>query len=677
MASVLAGRLRAFFLPERGVVHAAPYAVVAAGGIALGIVIVLTGPFQRLEWAVYDAFMRRATRAADPASGVVVVAIDELSFAEIGMPWPWPRALHAQLVESIAAQRPASIAFDVIFDVPGAVPEGDTAFAAALRGAGNVVLGADRAPIEERNYSVIQWADPLPLLAEAAAAVGVVTIPFDPDGALRRAVFAVEGRPTLTAAALARAGVGSPMDPERERLFRFNGKPRIGIPTVSYYQALDAERLLPRGFFNGKHVFIGRSLRAPAADQADYFRTPAAPQMAGVEVHATITDAVLRGRFVSDPFGERAALILACGAFAMFLAAAAFAFPPGVAALCATGASLLLLGGAYAAFSLGGVRVPVVGPILTGLAAYAAGAAYRFTLTNRERRLIKRAFKNFVAPAIVDQMLNDPSRLKLGGEEYDVTVLFSDLEAFTQLSERLTPSQLTAHLTGYFREMIDRLLLEGATLDKLIGDAIMVYFGCPVPHPDHPAQACRGALAMQRRMVDINAQWSNEGLPPLRTRIGINTGRVVAGNMGTDTIFNYTVLGDTVNLASRLEGVNKEYTTLIIVGEDTWARVSDRFEGRELDWIRVKGKQEPVAIYELVCESGALDPARRELHSRFAAGLTAYRAGRWMDAIAHLDAALAIDPTDGPSLTFKDRCARFAASGPPDSWDGVYVMTTK
>ena len=674
MASVLAGRLRAFFLPERGVVHVAPYIVVAAGGIALGIVIVLTGPFQRLEWAVYDAFMRLSARSAEPAPDVVVVGIDDPSLAEIGLTWPWPRALHAQLVDAIAAQRPASIAFDMIFDSPGASEDGNAAFAEALRRAGKVILGNDLAPTTDRGYSIVQWVDPLPQLGEAASGLGVVRIPIDPDGVLRRASLAIEGRRSLAAASVGRTAAA---DDEESQLFRYNGRTRHGIRTASYYQALDAARSLPPDFFTGKHVFVGVAVSAAVDLQVDSFRTPVDLQMPGVEVHATIADAILRHRFLRDPVDSVGRVTMLCVLLATIAAAVTYRLQPGLASTAAVGACALVLAIGYVAFDYGDTRLPVVAPIVAIGASYAAGAAYRFMLTNRERRLIKRAFKNFVAPAIVDRMLNDPSRLKLGGEDYEVTVLFSDLESFTSLSERLTPSQLTTHLTGYFREMIDRLLAEGATLDKLIGDAIMVYFGCPVPQADHPAQACRGALAMQRRMTDINAQWKSEGLPTLRTRIGINTGRVVAGNMGTDTIFNYTVLGDTVNLASRLEGVNKEYSTLIIVGEDTWARVSDRFEARELDWIRVKGKQEPVAIYELVCEAGALEPARRELHSRFAAGLTAYRAGRWADATAHLDAALAIDPSDGPSLVFKDRCARFTVTGPPDAWDGVYVMTTK
>lgn len=290
--------------------------------------------------------------------------------------------------------------------------------------------------------------------------------------------------------------------------------------------------------------------------------------------------------------------------------------------------------------------------------------------------MIKRAFQHYVAPAIVEQMLNDPSRLKLGGEEYEVTVLFSDLEGFTTLSELLTPAELSTHLGGYFKEMLDELLAERGTLDKLIGDAIMVYFGCPIADERHAVQACRGALAMQRRMIDLNARWGAQNLPRLRTRIGINTGRAVAGNMGTDTIFNYTILGDCVNLASRLEGVNKEYGTLTIVGEDTWSRVRDAFEARELDWIRVKGKRRPVAIYELAAETGALDQARRDVFGRFAEGLALYREGRWREAAAAVQGALALDGADGPSLTIASRCAYYLEH-PPDAWEGVHVMKTK
>ena len=673
---VNAARLRAFFLPERGALLPRPYMVVAIAGVALGTLLAITPAAQGVEWSVYDLYSLRQVRGADPAPGIVVVAIDEPSFTEIGLPWPWPRSLHATLVEKLAAAGAKTIAFDVLFDAAARDADDDQQFAAALRQAGNVILATDQAAIADRAYSLTQWTDPTQVLSEAAAALGAVRIPFDPDGVLRRAALSIDGRPTLAMTIAARDGVGVPAGAEMPRLFRFDGEPRRGIVTVSYYQALDAEHLLPADLFRNQRVLVGRSLAAtPIDQQADFFRTPVAVTMAGVEVHATIVDALLRNRFIRDPFAARPAVVALCVAVGLVMAAVFFRLGPTMAILTTLSSIAVLFAAGYLARGQG-LRVPVVAPSLSIAMVYAVTAAYRYGLTAHERRLIKRAFQHYVAPAIVEKMLNDPSRLKLGGEEYEVTVLFSDLEGFTTMSERLTPHELSAHLSGYFKSMLDVLIAEHGTLDKLIGDAIMMYFGCPVPEPGHAAQACRGALAMQRRMQDLNARWAAEGMPQLRTRVGINTGRAVAGNMGTDTIFNYTILGDCVNLASRLEGTNKEYGTLIILGEDTWQQVRDEFETRELDWIRVKGKHQPVAIYELVAEAGQIDERRRSLFARFAEGLGHYRAGDWSEAARAFDAALDIDPDDGPSRTFQARC-RYYFAHVPEAWDGVHVMHSK
>jgi adenylate cyclase len=544
--------------------------------------------------------------------------------------------------------------------------------------AGNVVLATDQAVIDDRAYALTQWTDPIPLLADAAAGLGVVRIPYDPDGVLRRTWLTLEGRKSLALAVASREpGFRDPGDGlDRPRLFRFNGDPRRGILTVSYYQALDAPALLPPDIFKDKHVLVGRSLAATTIDeQVDHFTTPVAPRMAGVEVHATIVDALLRRRFIGDPFGAGtalAALSLAAGAL---VALALFRLTPVAGLIAVVGVVGLLVGVGYASL-LREVRFPVVTPALAVIGGYAVTAAYRFSLVSRERRMIKRAFQHYVAPAIVEQMLEDPSKLTLGGTEYEVSVLFSDLEGFTGLAERLGPGELSAHLGEYFKAMLDVLLPERGTLDKLIGDAIMMYFGCPIADDRHALQACRGALAMQQQMAALNARWAAQGLAPLRTRIGINTGRAIAGNMGTDTIFNYTILGDTVNLASRLEGVNKEYGTLTIIGEDTWTRVRDVFETRELDWIRVKGRTEPVSIYELAAETGALPEGRRDVFRQFAEGLALYRDARWQPALDAFQRALAIDPRDGPSRVLAARAAEYLQR-PPGVWDGVYVMTTK
>ena len=664
-----------FLFPERGVLLRRPYAVMAAAGIALGVTLAMSSIGQRLEWAHYDQSLRRlAAYDVAPAPDIVVVAIDDPSFSEVALPWPWPRSLHAALVDQLVEGGARTIAFDVVFDTPSTA-EADEALATAIARAGNVILAADRAVIEDRAYAVEQWIEPHPRFAADAAAVGITRIPRDDDFVLRRALLQHEGRPSLALAVASQVpGFALPtgVDPMTPHLFRFNGPSRRGITTVSYYQALDAARLLPPGIFKNKHVLIGLALGAAARDTPDQFPTPVAAAMPGVEIHATIIDALLRRRFVGEPFGSQPRVASLCIAIALPLTALLFVSSPIAGAAVIVGVSVAVLVTGYAALA-GGRYLPAVAPIVTIAFAYAWTAGYRFALVTRERRMIRRAFQHYVAPAIVDKMLNDPAQLKLGGEQYEVSVLFSDLEGFTTFAERASPPQLSAHLSQYFQEMLDVMLPHHGTLDKLIGDSIMMYFGCPLPDPDHAVNACRAALAMQQRTAVLNDRWSQHGLPTLRTRVGINTGDVVAGNMGTTGIFNFTVIGDAVNLASRLEGANKEYGTLIIVGEDTWRRVDDSFEGRELDAVRVKGKSQAVAIYELAAAHGQLDPRRRAVFAEFAEGLALYRAGQWNKAAARFARALELDATDGPSRTFAARCAVLLRQ-PPAEWDPIYTI---
>jgi adenylate cyclase len=669
--------LRRFFLPDRAVLHWRPYVVVAAGALILGMSAGALSLTQRLEWALYDRMMTAATRNPAQPSDIVIVAIDEPSFSELGMQWPWPRRIHAALVAALARGGARTIAMDLLFDEPS-TDEDDTALAAAIREAGNVVLASDRALTTDRAYQIEQWMEPLPIFASAAAAVAAVSVERDPDGVIRRLPSAIDGRPMLGVAAAQRSGgfvAGPAMG--RSQLIHFLGASRQGIVTVSYYQALQAG-LLPAGFFRDKIVLVGRSLSAAAAiDQPDHFRTPVAVLMPGVEVHASQVDTVLRRRAVREPFegiGGSVALSLGVGILA---AVVFFRVAPHNGLLALAGACVALVVAAYLALAYGSTRVPVIWPGLTATLVFGTTAAYRFALGQQERRLIRRAFQHYVAPAIVKQMLDDPSRLQLGGEAHDLTVIFTDLEGFTTIAERLTPEALRATLSVYFKAMMTVLLAERATLDKFIGDAIMAYFGCPIPDAAHPHQACRAALAMQRRLDLLDEEWRRAGTPALHMRIGVNTGVAVAGNMGTDEIFNYTIVGDCVNLASRLEGVNKAYGTRTILGADTWNRVRGQFEVRELDWIRVKGKATPVAIYELLSEEGQLPADDRAVRDWFAAGLAAYRDRRWSDADTAFRQALAVRPEDGPSRVFVARCARYGESPPGEDWDGVYEMQTK
>jgi adenylate cyclase len=673
-------RVEQFFLPASGALKVLPWGVAAAAGGALGVVLSLTDTAQRLEWATYDRLMRSVTSSNASAPGVVLVAVDEPSATELGRPWPWPRAWHAQLVDQLKRGGARAIILDIVFEGPGADPDGDAAFVRAVAEAGSVVLGSDLVETGDRAYDLAQWVEPFPELGAAAAAVAAARVTPDPDGVVRRVALATEGRLGLGAAGAQAAGSTLPPDLGRQRLIGYNGAPRLGIRTVSYYQALEADALLPRGTFDGKVVFVGRALSIAPADRdvPDHYPTPVGLRTPGVEIHASVFDTIVRGREVRDPAGDPRALTIALLVVALAGGLAFKALSPAVGLAMVTVAGITLLASAWWAFTwTPALRLPVIAPVLTLATTYATTSAYRYAVGARERRTIRRAFQHYVSPAVVDLLLRDPARLKLGGEDCVVTVLFTDLEGFTAFSEHLGPEQVRARLSEHFTAMVDALLDERATLDKFIGDSVMAYFGAPLPDLGHVGHACRAALAMQARMAALNATWSAGGVPQVRMRVGLNTGPVVAGNMGTATVFNYTVIGDTVNLASRLEGVNKAYGTGIIVGERTRAEAGDDFVFRELDAIRVQGRAQPVSIHELVGLAGEVSPDRSLVLEWYRQGLSHYRAQEWEAARQAFTSALGIDTKDSPSTVMLKRATECAADPPGEGWDGVYGMKSK
>lgn len=662
----------------------ARFAALIAVAAAIGTALALSDQAQRLDWAIDDRFVRAAAREAAPPDDVVIVAIDEPSFSEFQRPWPWPRRMHGALIDALTRGGARTIVFDVVFDVPAGDPEDDRLFVEAVQRAGNVILAADVSETSDSQYAVVQWAEPFDALAQASVGTGAVKLPLDPDGVVRRSGLMVEGRPGLAFAAAQRITTPRPAVNRTHaaaRLIGFRGPPRRGIRTVSYYQALEAERLLPADIFRDKTVFVGRSLQATvASDQADYFPTPLG-LMAGVEIHASLFDTLVTGSAPADPFASRAALLLLCAGLAVLTGWLCYKASPSIAGSTIAGVAIAAFGGAYALRAHDLLRLPIVSPLAVCATIFVVSTAYRYTLGMRERRMITQAFEHYVAPAIVKQMLENPSKLSLNGEEYDTTIIFTDLEGFSALAERVAPGEVRAHLSRYLTAMTDCLLAEHGTLDRFIGDAILAYFGCPLRDTSHPAQACRAALVMQRRMRELNAEWETAGLPRLRMRMGLNTGRVVAGNMGTDTVFHYTIIGDAVNLASRLESVNKIYGTDMLAGEETRRLAGDGFVWREIDRVKVKGRATAATIYTLIGQVGdARDPdSARLIGEHYAAGLASYREREWTRASNYFRSALAIDATDGPSRTMLARCELYAASPTPpaETWDGVFELTEK
>jgi adenylate cyclase len=283
-----------------------------------------------------------------------------------------------------------------------------------------------------------------------------------------------------------------------------------------------------------------------------------------------------------------------------------------------------------------------------------------------------------VASEVVEAIVKDPGSLQLGGEEKELTVLFSDLQGFTSYSERYTPQQMIELLSEYYARMTERVFACGGTLKEYVGDEMMAIFGAPIEQPDHAARACAAALEMQAHRIAMTREWASMGRPPLFARTGVNSGRMLVGNLGSKYRFSYGVLGDNVNLGSRLEGLNKEYSTEILIGEGTAALLGDAFLLREVDQVRVVGKQKPVRIYELVGHAdGKLHPAELAALREYRDALEAYRGQRWQDALGLFASVLEKRKNDGPSRVMIERCRSYLAAPPAEDWDGVFTATRK
>lgn len=288
-----------------------------------------------------------------------------------------------------------------------------------------------------------------------------------------------------------------------------------------------------------------------------------------------------------------------------------------------------------------------------------------------------RSFGKYVPTALVRELITTGQEAKLGGQEAELTVFFSDIADFTRISEQLRPAELVAHVGDYLGEMSELVLANQGTVDKYIGDAVMAFWGAPTPVANHPLQACRTALACQQRLAELRIKWLAEGKPDLFTRIGLHTGEMIVGNMGSHNRLNYTVIGDAVNLASRLEGLNKYYGTAILISQVTWLRVQDQLLARPVDCVAVKGKRQGLVIYELLADRAAATPQQVALAESAEAAMTAYLARNFTKAEQAFAQVLAQQPGDLAAQTLQKRCAAFVQTPPPADWDGSYQMVSK
>jgi len=319
----------------------------------------------------------------------------------------------------------------------------------------------------------------------------------------------------------------------------------------------------------------------------------------------------------------------------------------------------------------------LVYPLLTIILAYVSITAYKYLAEAKQKKFIRNAFSTYLAPAVVKQLLDSPGNLNLGGEERVITAFFSDVQGFTSISEKLTPGELVELLNEFLTEMTDIILAYEGTVDKFEGDAIIAFFGAPNPIANHAETACMTCMDMQKRLEELRERWRSQQRPELKMRIGMCTGPAVVGNMGSKSRMDYTMMGDTVNTAARLEGVNKVYGTYTMVSGSTYQEAKEKILGREIDAVNVVGKGEPVTIYELLCYRDHADQQTIKINDLYTQGLYAYRNREWTTAMKYFQQVLTLVPEDGPSRTLYLRCKRYQETPPDENWNGAYTMGSK
>jgi adenylate cyclase len=555
---------------------------------------------------------------------IVIVSVDDDSLAEINRQWPWPRSYHATVIEQIAKGNPLAIGVDILFPEASQDRE-DRLLAKAVTGAKRVVLGSTlRTIATQTTVGVTQQRElvepPIPTIRAGAAGIGFVDLDRGKDAVVRSGALVRRhagqihtGFAKVLFDLVARdLGVDGSRAAHRGRvLINFRG-PSGTFPTYPYYQVYRGE--IPPKTFEGKIVILGVGAlslhdRHPAPfsgatwlpSSAEVGLKKGDPEellMTGSEIQADLLDTLLN----DDPLRRLPAsaylvLILVVGMTGVVIAGRLRPLRAIAGTVGLTVLYLMISQFAFSWMNLWIEVVPVILPLIVG-----AGATISVNYMREER--VRREYARFFSPVVARQIAEDRRGLAMAAKRRAITVLFSDIRNFTSISEGLEPEQVVELLREYFNTMVPIVLKHGGTLDKYVGDAIMGLFGAPLPDEDHAAHAARAALEMVAQIPVLSPKWEARSGRPLQIGVGINTGEAVVGVMGADSRREYSAIGDTVNLASRLEGVTKDFKTPIVVSHATVAGLGGRFQVRELSELRVKGRQEAVRVYAV---DGELD----------------------------------------------------------------------
>jgi adenylate cyclase len=704
-------------------------------------------PVEEIRVRTFDAFQRIDPRKKT-ARPVTIVDIDEKSLEKLGQ-WPWPRTRIADLVTELTRLGAVVIAFDAVLSEPDrlnpaaaaeafpqldeetraklrSLPSNDQILADAIRQS-RVVLGESGLPEEiaalDKTLPVTGLAmlgeEPqrfmfefpgllrnVPVLEHAAAGRGLFTIKPERDGIVRRVpmIMLAQGQtmPSLTFEMLRVAtGSGTILIKAEKAGIKSLGIKGVQIPTDHngqlwvHYARNDASIYVPAinvleknvapDMIAGKLVLIGTS----AVGLNDIKTTPVSRAMPGVEIHAQVLESALTGAVISQPNNGIALEFMAAMLFGLLVIAFAPLFGP---------VSLVIVGGAFASLLVGTsvyfytqqrLLIDFTYPLMSTTAIYLTLIFSSFVREQAQRRQIRSAFGQYLSPALVEQLAQSPEKLVLGGEEREMTIMFSDMRGFTSISEtyKNDPQGLTALMNRFLTPLTNAILKRKGTIDKYMGDAIMAFWNAPLDDKDHELNACEAALDMLERVDELNQareqEAKEEGRPfiPLNAGIGLNTGTCVVGNMGSDQRFDYSVFGDSVNLASRLEGQSKEYGFPIIIGSRTALAVKDRFAILELDFIMVKGKKEPEVIYAIAGREDTAQSGRfQRLRNLTIEMLACYRNRDWEGALAAIERGRKTDEANSLELLYslyEARIRDYLENPPPEDWSGAFALLTK
>jgi adenylate cyclase len=706
-------------------------------------------PIEELRVRTFDFYQRLDPRVKT-ARPVTIVDIDEASLKKLGQ-WPWPRTHLADMVINLANLGAAAIAFDVVFSEPDRLnpdvaansmryldeltrsklrelPSNDQVLADAIRRA-RVVLGetglpsvvsdidtdlpftafasrGDKGSSEPRFFEFDGLLRNVPALEKIAAGRGLVTIVPERDGIIRRVPMILLAQkhemPSLSLELL-RVITGTPTvltryDQNGVKSIILRGleipTDRNGMfwvhfarldPSIYVSAASVLDNTVPVDKIRGKLVLIGTS----AATLNDLKTTPVSNVMPGVEVHAQVLEAALAHGVLAQP--NYAAGIELLAAFIIGLLVIVFTPNLGPITLVGVGAlfATVLVGTSLYFYREQRLLIDFTYPLLSTTAIYLTLIFFSFVREQAQRRQIRSAFGQYISPALVEQLAQSPEKLKLGGEEREMTIMFSDVRGFTTISEsyKHDPQGLTALMNRFLTPLTDAILARRGTIDKYMGDAIMAFWNAPLDDDEHQVNACNAALDMLEKIDALNkereieAQNGGHVYIPIHVGVGLNTGVCVVGNMGSNLRFDYSVLGDSVNLASRLEGQSKEYGFPIIAGSKTALAAKDRFAILELDFIMVKGKKEPEVIYAIagredVAHSGQFQRMRNLTIEM----LACYRSRDWEGALASIERGRRTDQGGTLSYLYKLYEARildYRTNPPPDDWNGAFALLTK